>query len=134
MRRGFSLEHQVQKLCDAVNNQGGFAQKNHPHRTVDGLYLEGEGFDWLFLTDWYKAAFDTKECTVKYWNLSNAKLKQVAALKRCKNTGLDAFFLVYFYPSKKLVKFDVDLVMQTDKKSLSAEDGVIWDYKILFKQ
>jgi len=131
MRRGYSFEHQLDKLIDYINKAGYHAHKNHVKRADDGTYLQGEPYDYEIFTDDYKACFDAKESQQKSWNLSNAKLTQVENLKHCKNAGMDAFFLVYYYPNKQYIKFDVDFVincLKEGKKSLKMSDGEVWHF------
>lgn len=111
---------------------GFHAHKNQPERTYSGKFIKGEPFDYEIFTDRFKWCFDAKECKSDSWSLTNAKITQVNALKQCKNAGLDAFFLVYFYPVKKLIRFDVDLIIETEKKSLTPEDGIEVNVNELF--
>ena len=122
--RGKALEKTINKLCREIQKQGFHAHKNQPERTYSGRFIAGEPFDYEIFTDQVKWCFDAKECKRNTWSLTNAKMTQVNALKQCKNAGMEAFFLVYFYPIKKLIRFDVDLIIQTEKKSLKPEDGV----------
>lgn len=131
--RGKALERSLNKLCKEIQKQGFHAHKNEPKRTYDGRFISGEPFDYEIFTPNYKWCFDAKECKGDSWNLSNAKLSQVNALKQCKNAGLDAFFLVYFYQTKKLIRFDVDTVINSDKSSLKPEDGTEVDVNVLFE-
>ena len=51
---------------------------------------------------------------------------QAENLKHCKNAGCEAFFLIYFFPIKQLVKVDVDEVinvLQQGSKTVGAEKG-----------
>ena len=130
--RGKRLEREINKLCKVIQSHGFHAHKNQPQRTYSGKFIAGEPFDYEIFTDRFKWCFDAKECKGDSWSLSNAKLSQVNALKQCKNAGLDGFFLVYFYKTGKLIKFDVDLIKETDKKSLKPEDGIEVDLNVLF--
>lgn len=127
--RGKQLESQIDKLIMWIDSIGYHGHKNHPKRLKDGKYIEGEPFDYeIFLPD-YKCCFDAKECKSNKWNLENAKVHQIDYLKKCKNSGLDSFFLVYFYKSKRLVKFDVDLIiecLENNIHSLCEEQGKEW--------
>lgn len=111
---------------------GFHAHKNHPNRTYAGKFISGEPFDYEIFTDRFKWCFDAKECKSAKWSISNAKISQINALKQCSNAGLDAFFLVYFYQQQQLIRFDVDLIIETDKKSLAPEDGVRVDLNEYF--
>lgn len=131
MRKGYSFETQINRLCSYVQSKGYHAQKNNAQRTSDGKYISGEPFDYLILTPDYKCAFDAKESHAERWSITtNAKLEQVNDLKHCKNAGLDSFFLVYFYPAKKYVRFDVDFIIECMKngvKSLTVLEGCEWN-------
>ena len=132
--RGKALERSLNKLCKEIQRIGFHAHKNQPERTYSGRFISGEPFDYEIFTDKVKWCFDAKECKSKRWSLQNAKLTQVNALKQCRNAGLEAFFLVYFYPYKKLIRFDVDLIIQTDKASLTPEDGIEVDLNELLNR
>ncbi|MEG2769609.1 MAG: Holliday junction resolvase RecU [Oscillospiraceae bacterium] len=137
MRKGYSFETQLNRLCTQVQSLGYHAQKNHADRTNDGKYLCGEPFDYIILTPNYKCAFDAKESQSERWSLTtNAKLEQINNLKHCKNAGLDAFFLVYFYPARRFVKFDVDFIIaciQNGTKSVTVDIGEKWGWERLLK-
>lgn len=126
--RGKALEKTINKLLTVIQKQGFHGHKNQPERCYSGQFISGEPFDYEIFTDKVKWCFDAKECKSKVWNLkTNAKLTQINALKQCKNAGMDAFFLVYFYPDRKLVRFDVDQVISSitnGVKSLSSADGI----------
>ena len=123
--RGKALERSLNKLIRIIQKKGFHAHKNQPERTYSGKFIAGEPFDYEIFTDKVKWCFDAKECHETSWNIkTNAKITQVNALKQCQNAGFEAFFLVYFHESKKLIRFDIDLIIQTDKKSLKPEDGV----------
>ena len=72
MRRGHYLESQIGKVFDHLNSIGIHAHKNHPHRTVEGTYLEGEPFDYEVMSS-PPHCFDAKEAQGDVWPLSNAK-------------------------------------------------------------
>ena len=127
--RGKQLEKQIDHLIKWIDSIGYHGHKNHPKRLNDGKYIEGEPFDFEIFTPSYKCCFDTKECKSNRWSLENAKPHQVDYLKKCTNCGLDAFFLVYFFNYKRLVKFDVDLIIEclsNDVSSLGVDDGKEW--------
>lgn len=127
--RGKQLESQIDKLINYIRSIGYFGAKLHPKRLNDGKYIEGEPFDYFIVTPDYKCCFDAKECNATLWSLDNAKPHQVDYLKKCKNSGVDAFFLVYFFKNKKLIKFDVDVIIDCIGKgmhSLSLTDGEEW--------
>lgn len=136
MRRGQYLETELNRVLKYLNSIGIHAHKNHPKRTDDGKYLEGEPFDYEVISHGRVYTFDAKECQRKKWNLQNAKPKQIKHLLNCKHQGADSFFLVYFFPANKLIKFDVELVRQRIAdgiKSLSPGEGVKWDWRTLLK-
>lgn len=130
--RGKAFERSLNQVCKKIQSLGFHAHKNQPTRNYDGKFISGEPFDYEIFTKNVKWCFDAKECHSNSWNLHNAKISQINALKQCKNAGLDAFFLVYFYPVKKVIRFDVDLIINTDKKSLKPEDGIEVNLNELF--
>lgn len=117
MRRGNELEKHVNKLIKYVNDIGYHAHKNNPSRTVDGTYLEGEPFDYEIFLPKATLIFDAKECHDKncIWHIKDKDIKQANNMYNCKKTGAEAFFLIYAYEIKKLIKVDVDNVIQTLK-------------------
>lgn len=138
MQKGRSLERQIDTLCSYINALGFHAHKNHPLRTADGTYLEGEPYDYeIFLSvngAPYHACFDAKECADLTWRMKPKDVKQAETLKHCKNAGADAFFLIYFVPMKTLLKIDVDdviSVLKTGHKSVSSTLGTQWDIQAL---
>lgn len=130
MNKGQYLEKQIDKVIEYVKSLGGWGQKNHPHRTDDGVYLEGEPFDYYLMTKDKRMAFDAKECHSERWQLKPKDIKQANNLKRLKNCGFEAFFLVYFVHEKKVIRFDVDSVLhvlEQNRKHLKSFEGV--DYR-----
>ena len=95
-RRGFIFENQIQKVCDYVEAIGGHAHKNYAERLQDGTYIKGEPFDYEIFLPNYKAVFDAKECKTRKWHMVEKDIKQCDELKKCKNTGLKAYFLICF--------------------------------------
>lgn len=135
IRRGAYLELQVGRLLKELADKGIHGHKNHAFRNEAGIYIEGEPFDYEIFANGILYAFDAKECHGKRWNLSNAKPRQIQSLKRLKNHGADAFFLVYYVP-EGLRKFDVDIVIDAIKrgaKSLTFKEGVNWEWQTMLK-
>lgn len=135
MRRGFDFEAQVDKVVEYVNNIGAHAHKNNPKRTLDGIFLEGEPFDYeIFLKD-YKAVFDAKKADTKVWHMLKKDIIQAEKLKHCKNTGLKAYFLVCF-ENKYVRQIDIDKVIDVLKqgsKSIPIELGCEWELLKILK-
>jgi len=131
------LEYQINKLCDYINSIGYHAHKNHPERLNSGKYIKGEPYDYeIFLPD-YKACFDAKQVTGDRWSFEEKDIKQAEHLKHCKNSGMDAFFLVFFVKSKKMIKFDVDVfikALQEGRKSLKAIEGENWNIEDILQK
>ena len=134
MRRGYYLEQQLDKVLAHLNAIGIHAHKNHVKRTEGGIYLEGEPFDYEVFAHGKLTCFDAKESHNKRWSLSNAKPMQVKHLLDCHDHGADAFFLVYFVPEHKLVRFDVRMIHKAlcgGIKSFISSEGVPWDWEEL---
>jgi len=132
MRRGHSFETQLDKLAESINAAGYHMHKNHPCRTQDGTYLSGEPYDYDLFTPDYKAAFDAKECHADKWYFTDKEIRQANNLKKCKNAGFEAFFLIYFFTTKKLLAFDVDVftaALCENRKYLSQAEGSAWNWK-----
>lgn len=129
-RRGHNLEIQIGRLFSFLNERGVHAHKNHARRTVDGLYLEGEPFDYeIFVSPPH--VFDAKECQGNCWSLSNAKPTQIKHLLNCRNHGAEAYFLVLF-GGKDLRRFDAEFVrdaIANGRKSLEKFEGKEWDWR-----
>lgn len=128
-RRGFIFENQIKKVCDYVEAIGGHAHKNHPERTIDGTYIKGEPFDYEIFLPNYKAVFDAKECKTKKWHMVDKDIRQCNEMKKCKNAGLKAYFLICF-EGKRVRMVDVDTAIATLKggsKIISEEGNPTWD-------
>ena len=132
MRRGYEFENELNRLAKYLNSIGVHMHKNHAKRTESGVYLEGEPFDYEVLKGGGELhVFDAKECNSKRWNLNNAKLSQLHNMLVCQKNGAQAYFLVWFRLSNKIIRFDVDLIQQAladGKKSLCEEDGKLWQW------
>lgn len=131
MRRGFHLENELNRVVAYLNSIGIHAHKNHPRRTEDGTWIEGEPFDYEVLSGGVLHCFDAKECKGRRWSLQNAKPGQLNNLLACRKNGANAFFLVLFTEERKLKRFDAELVraaMSEGKKSLMLEEGADWDW------
>ena len=136
MRRGHILEQRIDDVITHLNSIGIHAHKNHVRRTVTGIYLEGESFDYEVFSHGKFTCFDAKECNARRWNLKNAKRAQVENLLNCQKHGADAFFLVYFVLEHKLIRFDADMVYKSlcgGIKSLFSSEGRPWDWEELTK-
>ena len=124
--RGSQLETKISQWFKTLNDKGIHAHKNHPKRTITGLFQEGEPYDFEIFMGNKLYVFDAKECQNDKWYLSNAKPEQIKHLLNCANHGADAFFLVYFWKTKSLIKFSIHIILtalQTNKKHLTVEDG-----------
>lgn len=132
MRRGFEFEIQLERLATYLNANGVHMHKNHARRTTEGVYLEGEPFDYEILCGGELHCFDAKECESKRWSLKNAKPQQLNNLLICARNGAEAYFLVLFKPDR-IVRFNADLVQKAlskGGKSLGPEDGTKWDWTV----
>ena len=132
--RGKNLERAVKKLFESYESRGIHCQQNHPEQLHDGTLIKRHGFDFqiFYMGTFY--AFDAKECALKNWPLDKAKPHQVKALLDVANNGGEAFFLVYFTESHKLIKYGVKTVQNAiinDKKKLAPADGEATTLNIL---
>ena len=128
-RRGFQFENQIKKVCDYVEAIGGHAHKNHAERLQDGTYIKGEPFDYEIFLPNYKAVFDAKECETRQWHMVDKDIKQCDKLKKCKNAGFKAYFLICF-EGHDVRMIDVDTAIEILKygsKTIPAADNPKWD-------
>lgn len=127
--KGKSFERQINKVCDYIKSIGGFAHKLCAERTIQGTFIKGEPFDYIVLTKNYKAVFDAKECKTRKWRMVDKDIKQCDEMKKCKNAGLKAYFLICF-EGTDVRMIDVDTAIATLKrgsKTISAEGNPSWD-------
>lgn len=131
MRKGFEFENELNRVSKYLNSVGVHMHKNHANRTNEGVYLEGEPFDYEVISKGKIHCFDAKECATARWSLSNAKLSQVNNLVACARNGAQAYFLVWFKETNKIIRFDAELVKSAlinGKKSLKPEEGLKWEW------
>ena len=131
MRRGHEFEAELNRVSKYLNANGIHMHKNHAHRTEQGIYLEGEPFDYEVISGGVIHCFDAKECAGKRWNLSNAKLSQLNNLLVCRKNGAQAYFLVWYRNENAVIRFDAELVRQKladGQKSLTKEEGKEWQW------
>lgn len=129
MQRGRKFEKEIEKVIAYIETIGGHGHKNYAHRTQDGIYLSGECFDYEIFLKEYKAVFDAKEVEGDTWHILEKDIKQCNELKKCKNVGIDAYFLVCF-KGKEVKQIDVDIVIEylrQNKKSIKKEIGAEWE-------
>ena len=128
-RRGFEFENQLEKVCKYVEAIGGHAHKNHPERLQDGTYIKGEPFDYEIFIPNRHDCFDAKQCKTNTWKIVEKDIKQANELKKCKNAGLNAYFLICF-ENKDVRAIDVDdviKVLKQNKKSIKNINLKEWD-------
>ena len=121
MRRGYLLEKEIDRFLKYVDSIGGHGHKHYPNRTIGGQFISGEPFDYEIFYNNQVICFDAKECKSKSWRPVSKDLKQANNLIKCKKQGSKAYFLVYFYQYKSLIKFDPDLLKS--HKSLDPAKG-----------
>ncbi|MDD4835774.1 Recombination protein U [Dethiosulfovibrio salsuginis] len=132
-RRGYRFEHEIDRVIAYLGSCGIHGHKNHARRTVDGVFLEGEPFDYEVFSNGKLHCFDAKESKTARWSLKNAKPAQVNALIQCANHGAEAYFLVHFEGSG-VRRFDAEQVkaaMAAGKTFLTADEGRPWDWEEL---
>ena len=136
MRRGYEFEAELNRVSKYLNANGIHMHKNHAKRTEQGIYLEGEPFDYEVITGGVIHCFDAKECAGSRWNLSNAKLNQLNNMLVCQKNGAQAYFLVWYRNINAIIRYDVDLIKQklaNGVKSVTPEEGVKWQWTELLK-
>ena len=108
---GKQFENQIKKVLQAKTRNKGHFHQNHPLRLHSGKYIDGEPFDFeVFLPNYY-AVFDVKSLNSNIWQIRDKDIKQAYNLLRCKQVGLNAYFLVNF--NGEVREIDIDQVIQT---------------------
>ena len=126
--KGKFLERNIDKICDRINHMGGFAHKLQPKRTQDGTYLEGEPFDYIVILPNYKAVFDAKEVKGSKWHMVLKDIKQCNEMKKCKNSGFEAYFIFYFLNKVRTIDVDeVIKVLESGSKTVDLNTGKKWE-------
>lgn len=132
MEKGRFFEKQIEKIIEYIEELGFHGHKNYAKRLQDGTYIKGESFDYeIFLPDRHDC-FDAKECDTDTWHIFKKDIKQVNELKKCKNAGCNAYFLVCFNNKKniEIKMIDVDIVidsLKANKKSIKNRGLKNWD-------
>lgn len=110
MQKGRSFEKQIEKVIEYVEKIGFHGHKNYAKRLEDGTYISGESFDYeIFLPNRHDC-FDAKQCISDTWHILKKDIKQCNELKKCKNAGCNAYFLIC-YENKEVKMIDVDIVI-----------------------
>lgn len=129
MQKGRSFEKQIEKVIDYIERLGFHGHKNYARRTTEGVYLEGECFDYeIFLPNRHDC-FDAKQCDTDTWHIVKKDIRQVNELKKCKNAGCNAYFLICF-EEHDVRMIDVDIVinyLKQNKKSIRSHGLSSWD-------
>ena len=119
MQKGRSFEKQIEKVIDHIEKLGFHGHKNYAKRLEDGTYIEGESFDYeIFLPNRHDC-FDAKQCDTDKWHIVKKDVRQVNELKKCKNAGCNAYFLICF-ENKDVRMIDVDLVINYLMKNIKS--------------
>ncbi len=106
MRKGHRLEKIIDDWFKVLDSQGVACHRHHAKRTIDGIFLEGEQFDYEIIKDKKVYCFDAKEVAGTVWRPLQKDFKQANHLIKCKANGAEAFFLCYFHEHKRMFKFD----------------------------
>lgn len=115
---------------------GYHGHKNHPNRLFDGTYLQGEPFDYEIFYKDYHAVFDAKEVEGDTWHIVKKDIVQANNLKKCKNAGLKAYFLICFERTD-VRQLDVDFVIDVlndNKKSIKKNNLPKWELIEILKK
>ena len=129
MQKGRSFEKEIEKILKYIEKLGFHGHKNYPKRLQDGTYLEVESFDYEIFLPGRHDCFDAKQCETNTWKILKKDIKQANELKKCKNAGCNAYFLICF-ENKNVRMIDVDYVinvLKQNKKSIKNLDLKEWD-------
>lgn len=122
MQKGREFEKQIEKVIDYIEKLGFHGHKNYAKRTADGNYLEGEAFDYEIFLPGRHDCFDAKQCATDTWHIMKKDIRQVNELKKCKNAGCNAYFLICF-ENKYVKMIDVDHVIEVLKRNQKSIKG-----------
>lgn len=131
------LENEVNKLLNYINsNNYGLGFKLHPNRNYDGIYIQGELFDYILFTKKQIYAFDAKQTISNKWRLQKKDKKQLSNLLKIKPFNVKSFFLIYFITQNKLMKIEAEkvLFLIPDRKYITESDCKIFDWKELINE
>ena len=136
MQKGRNFEKQVEKVIEYIEKLGFHGHKNYAHRLQSGTYIKGESFDYeIFLPNRHDC-FDTKEIEGDRWHVLKKDILQANELKKCKNAGCNAYFLICFENSDVRM-IDVDFVINNLKrncKTIKREGFPTWDLLTYLKE
>lgn len=130
------LESQIDKLFEKIDKMGYHGHKNNADRNFDGIYLHGEPYDYDLFLPGYHACFDAKMSKTDKYQIKDKDIKQINNLAKCKKAGMDSFFLIYFSSRRKLLKYDVDLLIEIlqIRKNIDVKEGVKWEIEKIIKE
>lgn len=106
-----ALEYNMNHIVKYLNKSGkGFGWKNHPNRNYDGVYINGEVFDYVIFKETSVYLFDCKETNLDRWVIKEKDVKQAINLKQLAklNISYDCFFLIYFKHMSLIRKLSID--------------------------
>lgn len=119
MQKGRSFEKQIEKVIEYIEKLGFHGHKNYARRLEDGTYISGESFDYEIFLPHRHDCFDAKQCATDTWHILKKDIKQCNELKKCKNAGCNAYFLVC-YENKEVRMIDVDIVIDYLNKNIKS--------------
>lgn len=129
MQKGRSFEKQIEKVIEYIEALGFHGHKNYANRLENGTYIKGECFDYeIFLPNRHDC-FDAKQCKTDTWHILKKDIKQTNELKKCKNAGCNAYFLIC-YENNDVRQIDVDIVIEQlkqNKKSIKKTGLPKWE-------
>lgn len=125
--RGKQLEKMVLKLFDQYRKAGIHCQQNHPEQLSDGTFIKRHGYDFHLYYKERFIVFDAKECKSTSMHIAtNLKPHQLNDMMCIKKNGGEAFFMVYFFIDKVMIKLDIDeavRLIDEGRKSITSDDG-----------
>jgi penicillin-binding protein-related factor A (putative recombinase) len=129
------LENQIDRLISTINLSGkGYGWKNHPYRSHQGIYISGEPFDYVIITQKKKLCFDAKMTNRSIYAIREKDIRQAVRLKKLSNCGIDCFLLILF-KEEHLKKLPIDDFFEilSSRKSINVNDCEEFNYKELFE-
>lgn len=130
------LENQVDLLINfLIQTNKGYGWKNHPYRNHQGVYIEGEKFDYTIILPHLTMYFDCKmKLKGNAWSIRAKDKKQAINLKKIQelnDKNIECFFLIYFAEYLELKKIHINKVFEilSSKNTIYKQDCELFKLK-----
>ncbi|MDY3030737.1 MAG: hypothetical protein SOS24_03110 [Clostridia bacterium] len=130
MRKGYVFENEIKRLMSVAEACGMHWHKNNPNRTVNGIYVAGEPYDYeIFLPEGVEV-FDAKEVSGRAWHLKDKDVRQCSELCKCAEAAnVKAYFVLLFGGSdvRAVSAAHVKEVLTSGSRTVGKDECTEWD-------